>query len=67
MTRPLPADNRPIERLFFRPDEAPHIFGLSKRQLYVLAADDKIRIYRLGGMSFFRVSEVTQLLEAGTK
>lgn len=64
MDRPQPATNAPIQRLFFRPDQGQAVFGMSKRTLYNLAAAGQIRIYRLGAMSFFKVSEITELLEA---
>lgn len=64
MSGPRPGEKGTIQPLFFRPEQSQLVFGMSRKVLYRLAAEGSIGIYKLGTMTFFKVSEVTQVLEA---
>lgn len=54
------ADLTPI---FCRVVDAPAVFGLSRATIYRMVKSGDLNLYRLGTMSFLKVSEVAALIE----
>lgn len=49
---------------YFRPSEAKAVIGVSRSTIYQWAKDKKIKIHKVGAMSFVRMSEVREIIEA---
>ncbi|PYE80919.1 helix-turn-helix domain-containing protein [Pseudoroseicyclus aestuarii] len=52
--------------IYVRINAAPELFGASLRTFYRWANDGSIRIYKRGGCSFVKVTEVMAWIEEGT-
>lgn len=48
---------------YFRAADAKEVVGISRASLYRLKKQKKIKVRKIGGMSFFSISEIKSLIE----
>ncbi len=49
---------------YFRPSEAKSVVGVSRSTIYEWAKQKRIKIHKVGTMSFVKMSEVRKIIEA---
>lgn len=56
--------DQPVERKFVKMNDATKMFAVSRTCLYNMSKRGEIRIYKFGGASLLKVSEIEELIES---
>ncbi|MBY6055345.1 helix-turn-helix domain-containing protein [Leisingera daeponensis] len=57
------SEQAPVKPIYVRVRDVQEVFGISKRTVYRLNSEGKVRIHKFGGMSLLKVEDMEGLIE----